>query len=102
MFRRIEKLPGFQLTNVGVGPYPCDGSGDVPSFAPSADPNSETEELWRKYQLIAPDFECDIIEVFPDRDMFVGGVTWLDTMCGAPVHLYERLEQYPTRVVHTV
>jgi len=101
MFRRIEKLPGFQLMNVGVGSYPCDDP-DVPAYCPSADPNSESEELWRKYQLIAPDFECDIVEVFPDRGMFVGGAAWLDSMSGAPVHLYERLEQYPKRAHSTV
>ncbi|KAF9447503.1 hypothetical protein P691DRAFT_760703 [Macrolepiota fuliginosa MF-IS2] len=97
MFRRIEKLPRFELQNVGIGPYPCEDL-DVASWSPASNPGSGSQELWRKYKLIAPDFECDIVEVFPDRDMFVGGTTWLDGMCGVPVHLYERLEQYPKRV----
>ncbi|KAF9452442.1 hypothetical protein P691DRAFT_756369 [Macrolepiota fuliginosa MF-IS2] len=101
MFRRIEKLPKFELQNVGVGSYPCDDP-DVPSWCPASDPDSESQELWRKYRLVAPDFQCDIVEVFPDRDMFIGGVHWIDGMSGTPVHLYERLDQYPKRVALSV
>lgn len=97
MFRRIEKLPAFELMNVGVGPYPCDDP-DVTSWSPASNPDSESEELWRKYRLIAPNFECEIVEVFPDRVMFIGGAAWLDGMSSPPVHLYERLDQYPGRV----
>ncbi|KAF9447504.1 hypothetical protein P691DRAFT_731330 [Macrolepiota fuliginosa MF-IS2] len=97
MFRRIEKLPGFELVSVGIGPYPCEDP-DVASWSPASNPDSETEELWRKYKLMAPDFGCEIVEVFPDRDMFISGAAWLDGMSSAPVHLYERLEQYPAGV----
>lgn len=100
MFRRIEKLPRFELQGVGVGSYPCEDP-DVVSWSPASNSDSESEELWRKYKLIVPDFECEIVEVFPDRGMFVGGVNWLDGMSGVPVHLYERLDQYPKRVATT-
>lgn len=98
MFRRVGKLPDFELMNVGVGPYAYIDP-DVASFSPTADPDSESVELWRKYKLTVPGFECEIIEVFPDRDLFVGGAAWLDGMGAAPVHLYEKLEQYPKRAV---
>ncbi|KAF9443842.1 hypothetical protein P691DRAFT_737311 [Macrolepiota fuliginosa MF-IS2] len=96
MFRRIEKMPKFELQNVGVGAYPCEDP-DVPSWCPASKPETGSQELWRKYKLIAPDFECDIVEVFPDREMFVGGGNWLDGTSGVPVHLFERLDQYPKR-----
>jgi hypothetical protein len=33
--------------------------------------------LWRRYTLSTEGFLCDIVEVFPDRDMFVQGERWL-------------------------
>lgn len=35
------------------------------------------ESLWRRYILRAEGFECDIREIFPDREMFVDGDVWL-------------------------
>ncbi|KAF9451796.1 hypothetical protein P691DRAFT_723384 [Macrolepiota fuliginosa MF-IS2] len=98
MFRQIEQLPKFELKNVDIGPYPCNDDPDVSSWCPASNPDSGSQELWRQYRLFAPDLECDIVEVFPDRGMFVAGVDWLDGMSGVPVHLYERLDQYPKRV----
>ncbi len=97
MFRRIGKLPDFELMKGGVGPCMYNDP-DVPSFSPSANPDSESVELWRKYKLTASGFECEIVEVFPDRDLFIGGAAWLDGMSAAPVQLYEKLEQYPKRI----
>ncbi|KAB5596408.1 Branched-chain alpha-keto acid dehydrogenase E1-alpha subunit [Ceratobasidium theobromae] len=55
MFRRLGKPPAFQLISVGVDPSPVDKSQEI---------------LWRTYKLWTEGFECEIKEVFPDRDMF--------------------------------
>ncbi|KAF9442638.1 hypothetical protein P691DRAFT_681034, partial [Macrolepiota fuliginosa MF-IS2] len=94
MFRCINKIPRFELQNVGIGSYSCDDP-EVVSWCPASDPDAESEGLWRKYRLIAEGFVCEIVEVFPDRGMFVGGERWLDGEGSTPVHLYERLDQYP-------
>ncbi len=77
MFRRLEKLPHFDLLSVGLGPYSHDGdvSPDIYSFNSHATP---PRELWRRYKLAVPSFDCDIVEVFPDRRMFTHGEAWLD------------------------
>jgi hypothetical protein len=49
-------VPRFKLLEVGV----------------------EKEELWRRYVLEIEGFECKILEVFLDREMFRRGVKWLD------------------------
>jgi len=59
MFRAMDKLPVFDLISVGFG------SPDNP------------KQLWRKYTLSIPHFECEILEVFPDRQMFVDPDRWL-------------------------
>ena len=68
MFRRLEKVPAFELRSVGLGPVK-DDSGRSSSSSPN--------QLWRKYTLVIPHFECEILEVFPDRRMFVLGEKWL-------------------------
>lgn len=35
------------------------------------------ESLWRRYILRAEGFECDVREIFPDREMFAGPEDWL-------------------------
>ncbi|KAH9987147.1 hypothetical protein BJV74DRAFT_878396 [Russula compacta] len=54
MFRKRQTPPQFALLECG----------------------SNTEDgrrvLWRRYTLSMEGFECDITEVFPDRDMFIG------------------------------
>ncbi|TFK39447.1 hypothetical protein BDQ12DRAFT_629392 [Crucibulum laeve] len=83
MFRRLEKVPAFHLLSVGLGEV--DGS---PTHNPATEKYSKRlftlgsekaneQQLWRKYKLIIPDFECEILEVFPSREMFVHGESWL-------------------------
>ncbi|KXN87668.1 hypothetical protein AN958_08305 [Leucoagaricus sp. SymC.cos] len=80
-FRRLEKLPTFELLSVGLGPY-SDGEGGAAHINqryPTLDTTpTSSRELWRRYKLTTSGFDCDIVEVFPDRDMFIHGETWLD------------------------
>lgn len=69
MFRQLQKLPTFELLEVGFGP-----AEDLSSEKRSS---TEQNQLWRKYRLSVPDFECEILEVFPSRDMFRHGEAWL-------------------------
>ncbi|GLB43368.1 hypothetical protein LshimejAT787_1302690 [Lyophyllum shimeji] len=72
LFARIGKVPEFDLVSVGLGPVTDAPLSEKQSLKPDA------EQLWRKYKLFVPDFECEILEEFPSRDMFVGGQQWLD------------------------
>jgi len=72
MFARLEKVPSFELVSVGLGP----AAGDFLSENRGSD--KRRQQLWRKYKLSIPDFECDILEVFPSRQMFIDGTRWLD------------------------
>ena len=69
MFRRLEKVPAFELLAVGLGPV------DDNDKDPAKD--TKSNQLWRKYTLTIPDFECEILEVFPSREMFLKGDSWL-------------------------
>ena len=71
MFRRMEKVPAFELVKVGLGNV-VEG-GEKASKAV----NKSAKQLWRKYTLTIPHFECEILEVFPDRQMFLDGERWL-------------------------
>lgn len=68
MFRRLEKIPAFELLSVGLGPV--DGNDKTPGAF-------STNQLWRKYTLAVPHFECEILEVFPAREMFLQADAWL-------------------------
>jgi hypothetical protein len=59
MFRKMQKPPQFALLECGSRIEDC------------------KRVLWRRYTLSTEGFECDITEVFPDRDMFVLGERWL-------------------------
>ena len=59
MFRRMQMPPQFALLE-------CGGRLE-----------DSKRVLWRRYTLSTEGFECDITEVFPDRDMFVLGEQWL-------------------------
>jgi len=72
MFRRLEKVPAFDLLATGFGP-----ADETEGNSRSVGDNKRDQELWRKYKLSIPDFECEILEVFPSREMFVVGETWL-------------------------
>jgi hypothetical protein len=74
MFRRLEKVPAFELLSVGSGPVDELERNSKPSRGSD---DKKDEELWRKYKLFIPDFECEIIEVFPSREMFTAGESWL-------------------------
>lgn len=76
MFSRMEKVPAFELLAVGLGPVE-DASKDSQS-GEYLGRRKRHNQLWRKYRLFVPDFECEILEVFPSRDMFLGGDRWLD------------------------
>jgi hypothetical protein len=72
----MQMAPSFELVAVGLGPVnglPLDmgSTSDVPL-------DKQHQQLWRRYTLAIPGFECDILEVFPSRDMFVYGANWLD------------------------
>ena len=72
MFRRLEKIPTFELLAVGLGPV---DDNDKPGVFSAED--NKSNQLWRKYTLTIPNFECEILEVFPYREMFLQGDSWL-------------------------
>jgi hypothetical protein len=74
MFRRLEKVPAFELLEVGLGPV---DDNDKDPGALSTTKDKKSIQLWRKYTLTIPDFECEILEVFPSREMFLKGDSWL-------------------------
>lgn len=81
MFRRLEKVPAFELLSVGIGPVERNEK-DQGSLSSSSEKTSwsgleSKNQLWRKYKLVIPDFECEILEVFPSREMFMDGEGWL-------------------------
>jgi hypothetical protein len=76
MFARMEKVPSFELLSVGLGPVVDELSENTPLV--DKVPDEQRQQLWRKYKLHIHDFECEILEVFPARDMFVDGTNWLD------------------------
>jgi hypothetical protein len=85
MFTRMEKVPNFELISVGFGPVKDEDIHDEDKEKAMMRRDSfaelsvlERKQLWRKYKLGVADFECDILEVFPDRDMFIVGEDWLD------------------------
>jgi len=59
MFRRMQTPPQFALLECG------------------SKVEAGKRVLWRRYTLSTEGFLCDIVEVFPDRDMFVQGEKWL-------------------------
>jgi len=75
-FAQMQMAPSFELVSVGLGPV----NGLPLDMTPSSDVplDKQRQQLWRRYTLAIPGFECDILEVFPSRDMFVYGTNWLD------------------------
>ena len=59
MFRKMGRPPTFSLQNV------------------ETDIIDGKRELRRMYTLSTEGFFCEILEVFPDRDMFAQSETWL-------------------------
>jgi hypothetical protein len=87
MFRKLEKLPTFELLAVGLGVAgDIAGEEGMPAKESSTD-RKKQQQLWRRYKLFVPDFECEILEVFPSRDMFTRGENWLtDKPNGKELH----------------
>ncbi|KAF8629089.1 hypothetical protein AX15_003581 [Amanita polypyramis BW_CC] len=71
VFRRLSKVPAFELLDVGAGTYPRTTETEAIS---TDDPD---DKLWRKYKLAVPEFECEILELFPSREMFRRSEQWL-------------------------
>ena len=78
MFARMEKVPSFELSSVGLGPVDDDSPSEPMPQGGGMQSDERYQQLWRKYKLRIPDFECEILEVFPARDMFIRGTYWLD------------------------
>lgn len=99
MFRKLEKLPQFELVSVGVETIDGDGS---PSASGSASSNGSGEvnvngdresRLSRKYRLVVPEFECEIVEVFPSREIFTNPEEWLAGIESSRVDLEKAKER---------
>jgi hypothetical protein len=75
-FSQMQMAPSFELVAVGFGPVVDDFPSEKTSLGDI--PTNKQHQLWRRYILSIPGFECDILEVFPSRDMFVHGTSWLD------------------------
>ncbi|KAG6886127.1 hypothetical protein C0993_002646 [Termitomyces sp. T159_Od127] len=91
MFSRMGKAPEFELISVGLGPV----TDAVTTSSQSEKPHTTDEQLWRKYRLSVEDFECEILEVFPTREMFVSGLHWLEGTYGSPAQLDQGTEYVP-------
>ena len=97
MFRRLEKVPAFELVSVGLGIVVQGGEKE------SSKSSRNAKQLWRKYTLSVPHFECEILEVFPDRRMFVDGERWLSgTTHGLVPELLCRTGSVDTAVFQSV
>ena len=75
VFRRLAKPPMFELLAVGMGCYDPETGGKSAGVARIQDASNQ---IWRKYRLATPEFECDILEVFPSRSMFTHCEAWLE------------------------
>ncbi|KAJ7334107.1 hypothetical protein DFH08DRAFT_707752 [Mycena albidolilacea] len=69
LFSKLGATPTFELLEVGVR-----GQND----ANLIEKGFGRPQLWRKYKLSVPEIECEILEVFASREMFVQGESWLD------------------------
>ncbi|KAJ3511460.1 hypothetical protein NMY22_g15641 [Coprinellus aureogranulatus] len=100
MFRRLEKVPAFELLSVGLGRV-VEGESDKANKSFFADSErgqkavtDSKDQLWRKYKLVIPDFECEILEVFPSRRMFVDGEAWLTGATPGPAPSTDTGKEY--------
>jgi hypothetical protein len=83
MFRKMQTPPQFALLECG---FKVEAGKRV---------------LWRRYTLSTEGFLCDIVEVFPDRDMFVQGEKWLseEPVSSQESNLEESKRRYATSTV---
>ncbi|KAJ7180644.1 hypothetical protein C8R46DRAFT_1070121 [Mycena filopes] len=70
LFSKLGVTPSFELLDVGIG-----GQDEAMTIEKGF---GRGPNLWRKYRLFVRDVECEILEVFASRDMFVRGQAWLD------------------------
>lgn len=70
LFSKIGATPSFELLGVGIG-----GQADMTSVEKGL---GGGPQLWRKYRLSVSEIDCEILEVFASRDMFVRGESWLE------------------------
>ncbi len=70
MFRKLQTPPQFELLEVGLG-SPRDTDAGARLEKPT------TQQLWRRYKLSIPELQCEILEVFPSRNMFAHVEEWL-------------------------
>ncbi|KAF7356608.1 hypothetical protein MVEN_00994900 [Mycena venus] len=70
LFSKLGATPSFELLGVGIG-----GHNDVITVEKGF---GGGPQLWRKYRLSVPEIECEILEVFASREMFLRGESWLD------------------------
>lgn len=73
IYRKLGVVPEFELLEVGMIGEPEDNFDEKSKRSGEY----ETRKLWRRYTLNIEGFAADIIEVFPDRDMFTRGEEWL-------------------------
>lgn len=77
IFRKVGAVPTFELLEAGVvGVHDDVNSSDEKRRLAVAE-GLEKRKLWRRYTLKTEGFAADIMEVFPDRDMFTRGEEWL-------------------------
>jgi len=83
MFRKMQSPPQFALLECG------------------SKVEAGKRVLWRRYTLSTEGFLCDIVEVFPDRDMFVQGEKWLseESVSSQESNVEESKRRYATSTV---
>ncbi|KAJ7043587.1 hypothetical protein C8F04DRAFT_943317 [Mycena alexandri] len=83
LFAKLGVTPSFELLDVGIG-----GQDDAMTVEKGfgSGPN-----LWRRYRLFVREVECEILEVFASRDMFVQGQAWLDEQSFTTISPYRKL-----------
>ncbi|KAJ7350049.1 hypothetical protein DFH08DRAFT_742458 [Mycena albidolilacea] len=73
LFKKVGISPSFELLEVGIG-----GPDDTATVEKGVGLGLGEGRLWRRYRLGIPEIECEILEVFAAREMFVVGEAWLE------------------------
>ncbi|KAH8813617.1 hypothetical protein DL96DRAFT_1434429, partial [Flagelloscypha sp. PMI_526] len=76
-FSKLGQTANFELIEVGFGEPPKGTLQSKESRSTTESKPTDNSALWRKYRLFVEDFECEILEVFPSRQMFSFGEAWL-------------------------
>ncbi|EJD07601.1 uncharacterized protein FOMMEDRAFT_115954 [Fomitiporia mediterranea MF3/22] len=75
IFRKMGVQPEFELVEAGVEGRVEETT--VLDEKPKLVVENEKRRMWRRYTLKVEGFLADIVEVFPDREMFTRGEEWL-------------------------